>query len=636
MPLSDPVSNLFGQEWDRFVKGVQMLDENSREAALARYRRQRANPDGSITVNIPGFSDVFHTSTPYQPSTDEYREYYKAQRTGRQPDLPAYVRTEIARRQAQNQRIASSAQPDYAQGFGSILTAIDNVQDFLSTVATFGRLGIWGIQKGVQAIIPGATEAVATQAARAAAARASAAAAAEFAATIAARAEAGNLIARLALNNPALYAAAERTAVNEAGRLAAELAFRRALLGVAGRMVARFIPIVGWIVLASDILNLLNLLGMMATPTYALLCKGPQEALAAGIPAAVFKRALKSETWAMHNLNPFSRQARAARALKSAGRLPSIGNLLEVAQTTDQLWGIGISLGGLVGVFNEAAFGISSFADGKSVSINGPPQIPRGAPDVTSKDYYADPVIRRMVQQAGTIATTAPAIMRVQDVFDEDTHLRVNLAYLEATALLRAVYHDDDLETVTDELVDRRIHAPLSVDAGTAIWAEAEGVDLAAGRRWWFDGAPATTTGARYIDAHATSIPRAIRDFIGPRRNTVTGALFGATVNQGNDSTWMLLTGDRDFFKWELTTDARLVSSLHESGFILAPLQEPTRVWRMWTAARAELERRDATALEPATWRALAENARVGLVRMLPPDSPVPEQWATATATPPA
>lgn len=633
MPLAQPVFDLFGNEFDRFQDGLALLDQNSRAAALARYKRQRANPDGSTTINIPGWSDILHTSTPYRPTSDEFREYYKAKRQKRAPDLPQYVQTEIARRQAQNQRIASSAQPDYAQGFGSILTALDNVQDFLSTVATFSRLGLWGLQKTVQAVLPGATTEIAAAAARAAAAQASRTAAAEFAATLAARAEAGNLIARLALNNPAIRAAARDEAIRFAASTAAKLAFRNAMLGVAGRMAARFIPIVGWIVLASDVLNLLSLLGMMATPTYALLCQGPQEALAAGVPAAVFKRALKSETWQMHNLNPFSRQARAARVLRSAGKLPSVGNLLEVLQTTDQLWGVGISLGGLVGVVNEAMFGLSQYADGKTVSVNGPPQIPRTAPTALDRSAYADPVLARMVQQAGTIATTAPAVMRVQDDFDEATHLQVGLAYMQATALLARVWQHIDGEELADELIDRPIHAPLAVDAGTAIWAEAEGFDLEQGRRWWFDGAPRTTTGARYIEAHATAIPDAIKRFIAPRRNAPTGAMYGAIVNQGNDYTWSLLTRDPHFFKFQLTTDARLVSSFTESGYVIAPQQDETRVWKFWNAARAELERSGRSALAPELWVKLAHQADVGIIRLLPPDSPVPTAWDVSTAT---
>lgn len=633
MALAQPVFDLFGNEFDRFQDGVALLDPSSRAAALARYKRARANPDGSTTINIPGWSDILHTSTPYKPTSDEYREFYKAQRQKRPPDLPAFVTTEITRRQQQSRRIASSAQPDYAQGFGSILTAIDNVQDFLSTVATFSRLGLWGLQKTVQAVLPGATTEVAAAAARAAAAQASRTAAAEFAATLAARAEAGNLIARLALNNPAIRAAAEREAVAFAAETAARLAFRSAMLGVAGRMAARFIPIVGWVILASDILNLLSLIGMMATPTYALLCNGPQAALAAGVPAAVFKRALKAETWQMHNLNPFSREARAARVLRSAGKLPSVGNILEVLQTTDQLWGIGISLGGLVGVINEASFGLAAYADGKSVSINGPPQIPRQASQNLDRSAYADPVIARMVQQAGTIATTAPAVMRVQDDFDEQTHLQVGLAYLQATALLARVWQHVDGEELADELIDRPIHAPLSVDNGTAIWAEAEGFDLEAGRRWWFDGAPRTTTGARYVEAHATSIPDAIKRFIAPRRNAPTGAMYGAIVNQGNDWTWSLLTRDPEFFKFQLTTDARLVSSLTESGFILAPQQSEGPVWKFWTAARAELERSGRSALAPELWSRLAASAGVGLVKLLPPEAPVPAAWAVPAET---
>lgn len=653
MPLAEPVVGLFTAEWERFAKGYEQLVNVEREEALKAYRKSKASPDGSSLIALPGWSEIIHTSVPYQPSPTEAREYYAAKRAKRPPDLPPYVTAELRRREQVKERIARSPDPAYANSFGSILTALDNVQDFMSTLATAGRLGLWAGPRALQAIAPGASEGTARALGTVAARRAAATAAAEFAETVAARAAAGNLVAKLALNNPALYAAAERNFIKTAAEAAFRLAFNRAALGIAGRLAARFIPVLGWIVLASDLLNLLSFLAMMATPTYALLCAGPQAALAAGVPAALFKQGLKRETWRMHNLNPFSQKSVARRALRTAPRLPGMSNLLEVAQTTDQLFGIGISLGGLVGLLNGVSFGLFEMSQGRSVELRGGPEVARGSPGLTSAFPGADPELarlargevvqrfepgrvwdpatRRMVQQAATIAATVPAVQAVQHYFTEDEHLLVALAHREALALLRWASDPEPLAELLPAAVSARWSAPLSVAADTVEWAAATGRDLERGRHWWLPGSPESITGEQYVAHHARAVPGALRDFLMPRRAAPIAALYGGLVMDTNEAAWLLAENDPDLFRVELTTDARLVSSFCEDGWMLAPGQGEAKVWAMWQAARRELEAREESSLRPGRWAALAAAAGVTLVPMLPSTAAVPAVWSPET-----
>lgn len=675
MPLSQALPAFLTQEWARFAEGYDQLTDVEKESYLRDYRRSKASPDGSTLISIPGWSEIVRTSAPYQPTVAEVREFYQARRQSRTPDLPPYVAQEIQRRHSVKERIARSPEPAYAQAFGSILTALDNVQDFMSSVATTGRLALWGLPAASQFIFPGASQGTATALAEVAARRAAATTAATFAETVATRAAAGNLVARLALVDSALFAAARREAVETAAQLAYRLAFSRATLGLAGRLAARFVPVLGWVILASDLLNLLSFAAMMATPVYALLCGGPQAALAAGVPGALFKQSLKRETWRAHNLNPFSRTARASRALRAAGRLPTLSNLVEVAQTTDQVFGIGLSLGGLVGLLNGATFGLYEWSQGRSVSFTGPPEVARAVPDLAATGAQADPQLAallrgelprefqdpaaaraarsalyaqrralrlppssigqtatgRMVQQAAGVAATAPAVFAVQSHFTEEEHVLVLLAYLQAVATLRALDQGDALADAVPAALDAHWPAPLSVAPDTALWAEATGRDLERGRRWWFGAGAETATGAEYVEHHARAIPAALRDFLMPRRNAPIAALYGAAFGEAGETAWLLAENDPELFHFALATDARLLSSLSEEGYILAHEQEPARVWRWWQAARAELERDDGTSLRPGRWSALAEQFGVGLIRLLPTSSPVPAAWDTGS-----
>jgi hypothetical protein len=628
VPLAQPVFDLFSDEWNRFNAGLGQLGDIEGAQYYQAYRRRKANPDGHTTINIPGWSDVIHLEARYRPTREEKDEWYQARRQRRQPNLAPAVVAELERRDVVKRRMASTAQPDYIHSFGSIMTAIDNVQDFLSTVATGARLGLWGLGKVAQAVLPGASDATATALGAIARRQAEAAAARGFLESVTARAAAGELVAKLALNNPALFAAAERTAIREAGELAFKRAFSAAALGMGGRLIGRFVPIVGWVLLASDLLNLLSFLGMVATPAYALACRAPQEVLAAGLPLAVFKRALKAESWNLHSLNPFSKQAAAKRVLRAGGRLPSISNLVEVVQTTDQLFGVGASFGGLVGAMNDIAFGSFALQQGKTVPILWGGQALEVSAEARKKFAQQGLATQRLIMQAGDVALTAGAVWAVQEVFTEEEHLHTAIAYDQAIALLYWFWHDLPFHADIARITETPFEPPLSVDADTVAWAEQEGLDLEATRRWWLPGAPRAITGEQYVLHHTRAIPRAIRDFLRPRRNTAAGALFGAYVNQTTESLFMLLEDDRDFLRFELTDDAYLVSHLAESGFFLGPLAEEGPTWALWQRARALIADGHRRRLTAAHWRRWADELGVPLVTGLPPDAAVPAGWA--------
>jgi hypothetical protein len=622
--LTTPVADLFSDEWARFQQGLSQLDPSSADAYEQAYKRSKRNPEGVVAINIPGWSDIWHGAARVAPLPENVVEYYAARREHRAPNINAADLREIQRRETVKDRIAQSAQPDYLQASGSVLTAIDNIQDFMTTTAVAAKISLWGGMRAMQAIWPGASTGTANALAEVAARRAGALAASEFAGEVAARAAAGELVAKLALNNPALLAAARTTAVEAAERAAFRYTLERAALGIGARLLGRFIPVVGWILLAGDVLNLLSLLGMLATPAYALACQGGQQALLAGVPAALFKRALKSETWSMHNTNPFSRSARASRALRAGRLMPSVSNLVEVVQVTDSLFGVGASFGGLVGLLNETLFGIDAFTRGQAVSINLPGAAQPVSAEARKKFNRWPPRDQRILQQAGQVATGAGAVWRVQEVFTEEEHVWCAIAYMEAIAVLYEFWHDLDWQESAAQLADVAIPAPFNVAEDTRLWAEARGLNLAAHRRWWFDGAPATVTGRRYVESHAAAIPGALREFLAPRRNTITGALYGALVTQTTEYLYMLLEDDPRYLKWELTTDARLVSSFVESGWLLPSTADESAVWRMWQAGRATLEAAGATSLTTEQWARLAQDAGVPLLRQLPPEAAVP------------
>ena len=100
---------------------------------------------------------------------------------------------------------------------------------------------------------------------------------------------------------------------------------------IAPRLLSRMVPGLGWVLLGSDVLNAVNLLSWTGAMTRG--CKG-----------------LHGE-W--QEKNPFHAKAAANRARKLKKLMPGFGEFLEVAQTTDQLFGVGLCLGGFMGLLTD-------------------------------------------------------------------------------------------------------------------------------------------------------------------------------------------------------------------------------------------------------------------------------------------
>lgn len=105
----------------------------------------------------------------------------------------------------------------------------------------------------------------------------------------------------------------------------------------APRLLGKALPVFGWVLAGADILNLGNTFTWMRFAGNPMSCKNMDLA----------------------NKNPFHRKAALARARKLRRDWATVGEMLEILQTTDQLFGVGLCLGGIVG----SAVDVISYAD---------------------------------------------------------------------------------------------------------------------------------------------------------------------------------------------------------------------------------------------------------------------------------
>jgi hypothetical protein len=145
------------------------------------------------------------------------------------------------------------------------------------------------------------------------------------------------------------YASFAKTCDNIEDGLVTAVVLGRFGAHFAPRIFARFVPILGWALLGADILNLFNLFTWLP-----------------------MLRMERKRAWdGIQRRNPFGAKAKAKRLEKLKRLRPTIGEMIEVAQTTDELFGVGISFGPLLGLISDTFFGVARTIAGEKVRWKG-------------------------------------------------------------------------------------------------------------------------------------------------------------------------------------------------------------------------------------------------------------------------
>ena len=227
-------------------------------------RRREAVRDNGYVVRIPGLEEIIHLPAEEPMTPAEEREW---RRPGR-GNIPAERRRELENmQQIRRDRYAAMLQdptPDILRSRSSIMAAVDDAQDCLSTVGVVGRLTLPLLPRVVSGVLAG--------------------------------------------------------------------------------------PI-GWIMTGAMALNLVN---RIATP---------------GIPTRQAKR--RYNRLSQHN--PFTQRGRAGMSRALTDRRLHSGNLIEAAQVTDNIWGVGVCLGPVMSLPVTIVSGLARMAMGQEVDWQVPP-----------------------------------------------------------------------------------------------------------------------------------------------------------------------------------------------------------------------------------------------------------------------
>jgi hypothetical protein len=559
--LYDQPVPIFGREWERLLRGGEQIGLLPPTPPPPGYKPPPPPGAPGNQITVPGFDDVIRIGPRYRPTGPELDEFYNARRERRPPNISREALDSINAYREYRENARNSAQPEWAKGWGNILTAIDNIQDFASTLSSLGRLGLWA---GPRAI--------------------------------------GALEALLGLE----------------GLISS---------GAAAKLGGKFVPVLGGLILASDILNLAALLGYVGMVGWGAACQGPSAALAAGAPMMLLKRALKTELWNAARRNPFGRVARLDARSRAVGKLPGLANWFEILQTTEQLTGYGISLGGLIGMLNEAAFAAERASRGEWPTFN---------VDHAGRSWrrLADPIIEKMspserafTQSASQVLATAPAIMSGQDPFDEDLHLLTFAAYLGALPYVMRMIDQMPWEDVIEEMLMMPFEPPIALGPVFARIVIEEGPDVSDGNRWPLPSSPLFITGKDYLEQMSPRIAAATKQFIVNRNDGAPAVVFGTMVGQTFETLWRHITRDKEGIRFQLAPDIKILSDIVEDGWLIVPNVTPAKFKPFWDAMLKKHHELDRHRIEPAWYLDQAQHYGIPMLKQLPPNAPYPREW---------
>lgn len=398
-------------------------------------------------------------------------------------------------------------------------------------------------------------------------------------------------------------------------------------IALAPRALGFATPGVQAILVVSDLLNLMNLLGMTATPLYAAACGGVGAGIAAGIPFALMGPGLKGKGWNEALTSPFSRLGRLRAPLGKFGKAQAIALIIQAPQASGNVLGYGVALGAALGVITQSAFSLPIVLSGGSVGVKLPGAGEKIAGKVNRPLSQDPPMVNMALRRAASAMASVPSLLARPDVVRPGRYVWALAALYEAQRGVFKRLHGYPWREIALDALDqparlasspswhhRELLAPLGLRDGQAVpWDGPDGA---------LERAP-----VEQLEDLGRAVARGVERFCQAHRDTPYGPAAGRLAAALAEELWAQIADDDRAIAWQLAPDWAIASAHMENNRIPVVGVNDDRLWNYWQACRAEYERTPIARWTPATFDALAEKTGAKLLRGLPPDAPYPDEW---------
>lgn len=279
------------------------------------------------------------------------------------------------------------------------------------------------------------------------------------------------------------------------------------LPGTAGKLMAG--P-AGWAFLGADITNLAM-----------SLCRMPWKA-----------KRLQHDLHAALMLNPISRKTRLRRLNKLKRLSLTKGEVIEGLQTTDNMFGIGLCLGPIMGLLYDIPFGMYRAFQGREVRVSGLP----------APCYAVDRVV-------GKAMSSAAQIFYGKDDFNDDEKSRTMLGFNYLTQWQKAHVGDQSPLDFIDDPSGIEIPAPRPENPSTIDVVESEVGNIEEYVGWPATGTKWMSTN-EMIDHHTEEIIDDIHAWEDRNKDDVVANVSAQNMSEAGMNSVALLEGD-DAVDWD-------------------------------------------------------------------------------------
>lgn len=315
-----------------------------------------------------------------------------------------------------------------------------------------------------------------------------------------------------------------------------------------------FMGPVGWALAATEIVNAVQMLGRMA------------------MSPMVSKRTGEKMT----RVNPFTKKAKVARAMRLRRLMPTKGNVVQALQTTKEIFGVGLCLGPLVGLANDITFGTVR------TTFKKPPKIKFPKPDI---EHWA--------KAAPRVAKAVGMLWGAPWGTDDDMLLEVFIAGYYAHQVLLPVQQDwNPLDAVEDphKLI---IQAPVPWHPLTREVIEEEGKPMGEVLGWPHSGALWAETEEISNESEAIASEN-LRNFMERNKHNWRGFAGGALASETAFLSLANLEGEEDV-EYDYTAPSKFMVIMLQNGLYPNPDQPAEKIAELadW------LEHLERTGLKP-------------------------------------
>ena len=268
------------------------------------------------------------------------------------------------------------------------------------------------------------------------------------------------------------------------------------LIRWAPRVLARAVPYLGWAMLAYDIMNITNTIAR--TPMAPL--------------------GIKRRVCEVVRDNPFTKKAQRSRMDKLKNMKPGFGALLETMQTLDNVAGVGLCLGGVVGFLQDTVFGAYRKITGEEVKAGW------DMPKVDMREFLATQ------GQKG-----AAMINSGGQTFDDELHFWTYVTAAGSSVITAPLMEEGNLWEIIPDPMTTILPAPRPTHPLTLAVIQEAGLDVDAGVLWPANGLKKISMD-ELTDWQAPRLRESFQNFCKRHQHDWYGFVAACMTAQANDA----------------------------------------------------------------------------------------------------